>query len=168
MKMIVAADKNWGIGYKNKLLAKIPKDMEFFRKTTLNNIVVMGRTTLESLPNKLPLRNRVNIVFSKDKNYEVDGAYVVHNKTELFDLLYNTLFLENTDNVYVIGGASIYNLMLDDCDIALVTRILDTFQADTFIPNLDILPNWELIDSSEIIESNSFNFNFCTYKNNNI
>lgn len=71
MNIIVAVDKNWAIGKENKLLVSIPADMKFFRSTTTGKVVVMGRKTLESFPNGLPLKNRTNIVLTKDKNYKV-------------------------------------------------------------------------------------------------
>ena len=74
MNLIVAADKNWGIGKDNKLLVSIPSDMKFFRQETMGKVVVMGRKTLESFPNGLPLKNRTNVVLTSDKNYQVKDA----------------------------------------------------------------------------------------------
>ena len=74
MNIIVAADKNWGIGKDNKLLVSIPADMKMFREETSGKVVVMGRKTLESFPNGLPLKNRVNIVITKNKDYDAKGA----------------------------------------------------------------------------------------------
>ena len=79
MNIIVAVDKNWAIGKENKLLVSIPADMKFFRSTTTGKVVVMGRKTLESFPNGLPLKNRTNIVLTKDKNYKVKDAIIVHS-----------------------------------------------------------------------------------------
>ena len=87
MKAIVAADRNWGIGYQNRLLVSIPSDMKFFRQTTTGHVVVMGRKTLESFPNGLPLKNRVNIVLTKNKNYQVKDAVIVHSEEELLEEL---------------------------------------------------------------------------------
>ena len=85
MKAILSADKNWGIGYQNKLLVSIPSDMKFFRETTTGNVVVMGRKTLESFPNGLPLKNRVNIVLTGNQSYQVKDAVIVHSQDELSD-----------------------------------------------------------------------------------
>ena len=82
MNIIVAVDKNWAIGKENKLLVSIPADMKFFRSTTTGKVVVMGRKTLESFPNGLPLKNRTNIVLTKDKNYKVKDAIIVHSIEE--------------------------------------------------------------------------------------
>ena len=79
MNLIVAADKNWGIGKDNKLLVSIPSDMKFFRQETMGKVVVMGRKTLESFPNGLPLKNRTNVVLTSDKNYQVKDAVIVHS-----------------------------------------------------------------------------------------
>ena len=87
MNLIAAVDKNWGIGLKNKLLVSIPDDMKFFRQTTTGKVVVMGRKTLESFPGGKPLKNRVNIVMTRDKDYRADGAVVVHDLDELHEEL---------------------------------------------------------------------------------
>ena len=87
MNLIAAVDKNWAIGLNNKLLVSIPEDMKFFRKTTTGKVVVMGRKTLESFPNGLPLKNRVNIVLTSDKNYKVKDAIIVHSMDELLEEL---------------------------------------------------------------------------------
>ena len=85
MNVIVAADKNWGIGKNNQLLVSIPADMKFFRTTTTGKVVIMGRKTLESFPGGLPLKNRVNIVITRDKNYKVKDAVVVHSIEEALE-----------------------------------------------------------------------------------
>ena len=79
MNIIVAVDKNWAIGFENKLLNSIPEDMKFFRETTTGKVVIMGRKTLESFPNGLPLKKRVNIVITRDKNFFVKDAVIVHS-----------------------------------------------------------------------------------------
>ena len=85
MNLIVAADKNWGIGKDNKLLVSIPSDMKFFRQETMGKVVVMGRKTLESFPNGLPLKNRTNVVLTSDKNYQVKDAVIVHSIDEVLE-----------------------------------------------------------------------------------
>ena len=103
MKAILAADKNWGIGYNNKLLVSIPSDMKFFRQTTTGKVVVMGRKTLESFPNGLPLKNRTNIVLTGNSEYKVKDAVIVHSKEELM----KELEKYDTEDIYVIGGESV-------------------------------------------------------------
>ncbi len=108
MKLIASADKNWGIGFKNKLLVSIPTDMKFFRQTTTGKVVVMGRKTLESFPNGLPLKNRTNIVLTGNKDYRVKDAVIVHTLEELQEELKRY----QSDDIYVIGGERIYRQLL--------------------------------------------------------
>ena len=121
MQAIVAADNNWGIGYQNRLLVSIPSDMKFFRQKTTGNVVVMGRKTLESFPNGLPLKNRVNIVLTKNKNYQVKDAVIVHSIDELLEELKSYKEAEEQgllvrlpckvgDDVYIIPSPPIYGL----------------------------------------------------------
>ena len=144
MNIIVAVDKNWAIGKDNKLLVSIPADMKFFRETTKGNIVVMGRKTLESFPQGQPLQKRVNIVISSNPDYQVKGAVVVHSVEEALEEC-----KKYEGEVYVIGGESIYRAMLPYCDTALVTKIDHAYAADTYFPNLDEDPEWELTGETE-------------------
>lgn len=160
MKIIVAADKNWGIGVNNNLLVSIPADMKFFRETTTGNVVVMGRKTLESFPNGLPLKNRVNVVLTKDVNYQVKGAIIVHSMDELKEALKDY----DSDNVYVIGGATIYEQLLDYCDTAYVTKIDYSYEADVYFPNLDEKQEWEMVEESEEQTYFDLEYTFTTYK----
>ena len=145
MKAILAADKNWGIGYNNHLLVSIPSDMKFFRQTTTGKVVVMGRKTLESFPNGMPLKNRTNIVLSGNQNYQVKDAVVVHSEDELMEELEKY----DTDDIFVIGGESVYRMMLPHCDTVYVTKIDRAFQADTFFPDLDEMDEWVMTEESE-------------------
>ena len=158
MKAILAADKNWGIGYNNHLLVSIPSDMKFFRQTTTGKVVVMGRKTLESFPNGMPLKNRINIVLTGNQNYQVKDAVVVHSEDELLDELKKY----DTDDIYVIGGESVYRMMLPYCDTVYVTKINRAFQADTFFPDLDEMDEWEMTEESE--EQTCFDLEFCFTK----
>lgn len=144
MNIIVAVDKNWGIGLNNKLLVSIPSDMKFFRAQTTGKVVVMGRKTLESFPNKMPLKNRTNIVLTRDRNYQVKGAVIVHSQEELEE----QLKAYQDESIYVIGGESVYRMMLPLCDTAHVTRIDYAYHADTYFPNLDKHSDWEITASS--------------------
>ena len=145
MNLIVAVDKNWGIGYQNKLLISIPDDMKFFRETTSGNVVIMGKKTLLSFPNGRPLKNRENIVITHDKNFECDGATIVHSIEEALEAAKKF----DTKNIYVIGGGSIYDQMLPYVDTAYVTYIDFAYQADTRFPNLDENDEWKLVEESE-------------------
>lgn len=161
MNLIVAVDNNWAIGNKGELLVSIPEDMKFFRKVTMGNVVILGRKTLAGFPNGLPLKGRDNIIFSKNPNYKVDGATVVHSKEELLEELKNY----NDKEIYVIGGGSIYEMLLPYCKYAYVTKIDYKYEADTFFPNLDSLDNWKLIEESD--ENTYFSIEYYFYKYEN-
>lgn len=158
MNLIVAADANWGIGLNNKLLVSIPSDMKFFRQTTTGKVIVMGKKTLESFPNGLPLAKRTNIVLTGDTSYEAKGAVIVHSIPELLEELKKY----NSEDIFVVGGGTVYEQLLPYCDTAYVTKIDFTYQADTFFPNLDELPDWEMTDSSE--EQTCFDLEFAFTK----
>ena len=145
MNIIVAVDRNWAIGYKNKLLVSIPADMKFFRSTTTGKVVVMGRKTLESFPNGLPLKNRINIVLTANREFKVKDAIICNSVEELLEELKKY----DSDDNYVIGGDSIYHQMLPYCNVAHVTKIDHAYEADTWFPNLDELPEWEITADSE-------------------
>lgn len=145
MNLIVAVDENWAIGKDNKLLVSIPSDMKFFRQTTTGKVVVMGRKTLESFPNGLPLKNRTNIVLTRSRDYKVKDAVMVHSVPELLAELEKY----NSEDVYVIGGDSVYRELLPYCDTAHVTKISHAYEADAYFPNLDAMEEWEVTGESE-------------------
>lgn len=145
MNLIVAVDKNWAIGNQNRLLVSIPADMKFFRETTMNKVVVLGRKTLESFPNGLPLKKRTNIVITRDKNYQVKDAIVVHSVEEAL----KELEKYSEEEIYVIGGESIYRQMLPYCKVAHVTKVNHAYEADTYFPNLDEKDEWVVTGVSE-------------------
>lgn len=159
MKLIVNVDKNWGIGYQGSLLKHIREDMKFFRETTTGNVVVMGRKTLESFPGGLPLKNRVNIVITGNKDFTAEGAVIVHSVEEA--LTESQKY--DSDSIYVIGGETIYRQMLPYCDTAHVTKMDAAFTADTWLPNLDEDPQWQLADASETKVHEDIEFRFLTY-----
>ena len=145
MNVILSADKNWAIGFKNQLLTRIPADMKQFRAKTEGAVVVMGRKTLNSLPGGRPLGDRTNIVLTKNPNLKVPGGIVVHSVAQLLEVLQD---YENQE-VYVIGGGKIYQLLLPYCDTAYITKIDRAFQADTYFPNLDESDEWKQVSVSE-------------------
>ena len=145
MKMNVAVDKNWGIGKNNDLLVSIPADMKMFRTETSGKVVVMGRKTLESFPGGQPLKNRTNIVLSGNPDYQVKGAIVVHSLPELLEEIKKY----PKDQVYCIGGDSVYKMLLPYCDTAQVTKIDFAYEADRYFPNLDEMPQWQVAAESE-------------------
>lgn len=145
MNAIVAVDSNWAIGNKGQLLISIPADMKMFRQETTGKVIVLGRKTIETFPNARPLPNRVNIVMSTNKDYNVDGATVVHDVDELLEVLKQY----DSKDVYIIGGDSVYRQMLPYCDTVHVTKIDREYEADAFFPNLDEMPEWQVTASSE-------------------
>lgn len=160
MNLIVAVDRNWAIGNQNKLLVSIPADMKFFRETTTGKVVVMGRKTLESFPGGQPLKNRTNIVLTKDKNYQVKGAIVVHSLEELL----KELDQYPDESIFVIGGESVYRMMLPYCTDAYITRIDHAYAADTFFPNLDEDEEWVLEGETEEQTYFDLEYVFTKYK----
>lgn len=145
MNAIVAVDKNWAIGYKGKLLVSIPNDMKMFREETTGKVVVLGRKTLATFPNGLPLKNRTNIVLTKDMDFKAGEAIIVHSVDELLEELKNY----NTEDVYIIGGDSVYKQMLPYVDVCHVTKIEHAYEADTYFPNLEKDTEWEMVKESD-------------------
>ncbi|MEE1087074.1 MAG: dihydrofolate reductase [Schaedlerella sp.] len=160
MKLIAAVDSNWGIGNKNKLLVSIPADMKQFRERTTGHVVVMGRKTLESFPGGSPLKNRTNIVLTSNKSYKAKGAITVHTEKALLELLKEY----DSDDIYVIGGGSIYQMLLPYCDTAYITKIDHAYQADTYFPNLDKMDGWSMTKVSEEQTCFDLEYFFAEYK----
>lgn len=163
MNLIVAVDKNWAIGYKGKLLISIPEDMKFFRETTTGHTVVMGKNTLLSFPNSKPLKNRNNIVIALEKGFTVEGATTVYSIEEALEEVKKY----DSDDVYVIGGGSIYKQLLPYCDKAYITYIDHSYSADTFFPNLDEDDEWEITSESEEQTYFDIEYFFRTYERKN-
>lgn len=160
MKLIVAVDKNWAIGYNNNLLVRIPDDMKQFREKTTGNVVIMGRKTLESFPNARPLKDRVNIVITSNENYQAGDAIIVHSIEEAVAEAQKY----NTENVFVIGGGSVYKDMLQYCDTAYVTYIDHAYAADTFFPSLDASDEWYVAEESDENTYFDLEYYYRTYK----
>ena len=159
---ILNCDKHFGIGKKNGLLFSLPKDMGFFRKTTLNHIVCMGENTLLSFPKSKPLPNRTNVVLSSDPTHNYEGVINVHSFDEFL------LFIKEKsqkEDVYIIGGASIYNQTLDYVDKVLLTKVDADGQAEVFFNNLDENKNFSLVEESASITDGNFKIKFLTYIN---
>lgn len=159
MNVIVAVDNNWAIGNKGQLLVSIPNDHKNFRLTTTGKVVVLGRKTMDTFPQGQPLKNRTNIILSRDENYKVNGAIVVHSIEELLEELKKY----PTEDVYIIGGDSIYKQMIDYCDTAIVTKIDHNYEADAYFPNLDKDESWEIVSESEEETYFDLEYQFITY-----
>lgn len=163
LKQIVATDENWGIGRKNRLLFSIPEDMKFFKDTTSGKTVVMGYNTLLSLPGGLPLKNRLNIILSSKENLLVKDAVVCRSLDQLGALL--SWFCH--DEVFVIGGHSVYRQMLPYSAVAFVTKVAADGSADRFYPDMDSEAGWELRRQSKEKQHEGLRFRFCDYVNRN-
>lgn len=159
MRAIFHTDSEWGIGKKNGLMFRLPEDMKFFRETTTGKIVVMGLNTLRSFPGGKPLKNRVNIVLSPEPLEE--DVIRASNLNELFEILKNY----PEDDVFVVGGASVYRLLLPYCSEVFVTKVHERGGADVFVPNLDEDKNFALEAESETIPDAGHFISFCRYKN---
>lgn len=160
MKLIVAVDANWGIGCKNELLVRIPSDQRFFRETTTGNVVVMGRKTLESFPGGKPLKDRVNIVLTKENRSGEYGEVIVHSIEEAMEEIKK--YPEKI--IYIIGGETIYRQFLPFCDVAYVTKIDHAYEADAYFPNLDEDSEWKLAEESEEQTYFDITYTFARYE----
>lgn len=163
MQLIVAVDENWAIGNKNNLLVSIPEDHKFFRQITMGHVVVLGRKTLEGFPGGLPLKGRTNIILTHDPDFEAKDAVIVHSKEELLEKLADY----DSDDIFVIGGESIYQMMYEYCDTAHVTKIHYSYQADKYFPNLDKMDNWVITGESDEQTYFDLEYYFYRYENKN-
>ena len=159
IRAIVHADKEWGIGKNNDMMFSLPKDMKFFRETTLGHTVVMGGNTLRSFPNAKPLKNRENIVLSRGQVQ--DDCVIVRTYDELFIKLKE----RKNQEIYIIGGGEIYKTLLPYCDEVLVTKVDAIGGASVFFPNLDELKNFVCVYESDEMDDNGYTIRFTTYKN---
>ena len=162
MNIIAAVDKHWAIGNRGKLLVTIPDDQKLFREETKGKVIVMGRKTLESFPNGLPLKNRVNVVITKDKEYNVKDAIICHSIEEALEVLKQY----NDEDIYVIGGESVYRQFLPYCSVAHVTKINYSYDADTYFPNLDEMDEWTIEESSDERTYFDLEYKFVRYERN--
>ncbi len=161
MDIIVCTDKNNGIGKDGGLLFRIPEDMAYFRRMTVNKTVIVGRKTLESLPGGRPLENRRNIVLTRNRDRVPDGADAVSSIDELKRAI-------GSDKAFVIGGESIYAMLLDYCERAYVTEVEACGNADRFFPDIRSMPNWRLAEQGEEREHGGLKYRFNVYKNHSI
>lgn len=140
---IVAVNEDWGIGYNNDLLEHIPADLKFFKENTVNKIVIMGKKTWDSLPNK-PLPNRINVIIDYDYVYEIinkggQPSIIKCNMEHCIQGITNS----RDQDMFIIGGGSIYRQLLPYCDRVYVTKIYKKHEnVDTYFPNLDEMDCW--------------------------
>lgn len=159
---ILNCDKEYGIGKKNGLLFSLKEDMAFFRRTTLNHVVAMGENTLLSFPNQKPLKNRTNIVLSADKDHNYEGVVNVHSFEEFLKIV--AKYAQNED-VYIIGGASMYRQTLEYVDFVYLTKVDAVGGAEVFFVNIDADPRFEVISESEPIQDGDYKIKFVIYRN---
>lgn len=164
MKIIVAVDLNWGIGYKGGLLQRIPEDMRFFKQMTSDKVVVMGNETFNSLPGREPLKNRTNIVLSNNESFYHEKVIICRSLTALGDELKKY----RSEDIFVIGGESVYTQLLPYCAEAYITKINKIYQADKYFTDLDRDENWQLISAGNSLNHNDIQFAFCKYVNNRV
>jgi len=160
LSIIVAHDKNNGIGFETKIPWYIPDDFRWFKRQTTGKIVVMGTTTYFSLPDKSrPLPNRENYILCNECEYHEqiknEGAHFFTSLEDVID------FSEGKD-VFIIGGASIYKQFIDYTDYLYITKIDNDFKCDTFFPTIDY-SKWEHVYKGENIEHEDYTYNFNFY-----
>ena len=163
MNIIAAADINWGIGKDNRLLEHIPEDMKFFRETTSGKAVIMGKNTFLSFPNQKPLPKRLNIVLTHDKTFAPEGVVVCDDMEKAIEIAKESYADED---IFFIGGESVYNEAEKYCDTAYITKIDFAFDADRFILNFDEKDNWEIKNENMMKTEKGLYITFVTYKKN--
>lgn len=159
---IVHVDKQWGIGKGNDMMFSLPKDMKFFRETTMGHTVVMGGNTLRSFPGQKPLKNRVNIVLSRGQVR--DDCVIVRS----YEALKTAIKNREDEDVFVIGGGEVYKELLPYCHGAYVTKVDAIGGAEVFFPNLDQHPDFVCVDEGEPIDDNGLTIRFTKYENKNV
>ena len=161
---ILNCDKEYGIGKKNGLLFELKEDMRYFRKTTLNHVVAMGENTLLSFPNQKPLKNRTNIVLSSDFTHNYEDVINVHDFQQFLNVVDN---YSKKEDVYIIGGASMYRQMLPYVDYVYLTKVDAVGHAEVFFVNIDEDENFEVVSESDPVQDGDYTIKFVVYKNKN-
>lgn len=160
MNLIAAVDRNWAIGNRGQLLVRIPNDHRMFRQETLDKVVVYGRKTLETFPLSQPLDRRENIILSTNPELKVRNAQVAHSIEELLEICSRY----PSEEIYIIGGASVYRQMLPYCDTAHITKIDYAYEADAWFPDLDADPGWEITADSDEMTYFDIPYQFLKYE----
>ena len=157
MELIVAVYDDWGIGADGTQPVALSADRKFFRETTRGAMVIVGRRTVADFPGQKPLPGRVNVVLTRSVG-EIPGFAVCNSPEEAAELA------KTAERAMVIGGGSIYRQMLPMCDKAYVTKVHTTPESDTFFPNLDEDPAWELKQVLQSGEENGISYEMCLYE----
>lgn len=156
MELIVAVDKNWAIGKDGDQLVYIPEDLKRFKALTMGHPVILGRKTLATFPGGRPLKGRRNLILSRNPDFCPEGAQVYADPA--------ALLADTPEDSFVIGGASVYSLLVDACDIAHVTKIDAEFPADAWFPNLDEREDWKLAEKEGPHSFEGLTYDYLTYK----
>ena len=164
MKLIVATEKNWGIGKDNQLLVHLPGDLKYFKEKTTDKVVIMGRKTLQSLPGGRPLPKRTNVVVSRNPEFQPEGCVMASTTEEAVKKALALAGEGGSDDLMVIGGASIYEQLLPQSDTCYVTRIDAAFASDCSFPNLDEDPEFTKVWESPVQEENVVTYRFTEYR----
>ncbi len=162
MNCIVVADRNWAIGCDGGLLFSLPTDMKRFRALTLGGTVILGRKTLDSFPGGRPLPQRRNIVITHNVDFDRQGVEIVSSPQAALEAAADV----PPEKLWVIGGSSVYTALLSRCSRVYLTKVdAAAPEADTFFPNLDKLPGWQVEATSEPVEENGVTYRFIDYVN---
>ncbi len=165
MEIIVAVDKNWGIGYHGDLQVRNSEDLKRFKEITTDNIIVLGAKTLETFPGAKPLPNRINIILNdQEEAKEFDGNYIVNSFEESVNKIKEIKKVFPAKQVYIAGGESVYKQFLDYSHMAIVTKWDFEEDTDAYFPNLDELENWSIY-SEQNIKNDEGNYIVSTYVN---
>ena len=157
MKVIAAVDENWAIGRNGDQLIYISEDLKHFKALTTGHPVILGRKTLATFPGGRPLKGRRNLILSRDPGFAPPEAEVFSSLEELLAAA--------PQDAFVIGGASVYQALLDRCDTACITRIEAAFPgADCWFPNLDERPEWKIAEERPVLEEKGVRFRYVTYE----
>lgn len=158
MKAIVVVDENWSIGKDGGLLVHLSGDLKYFKQRTIGKTIVIGRKTLESFPGAKPLPGRPNLVLTRNPEYKPEGVQVFGSKEQLMEYIG-----DDTEDIFICGGANVYEQFLEDCDTFYVTKIYDSFPADRSFPNLDERDDMEITWESEEQEEKGIRYQFFEY-----
>jgi dihydrofolate reductase len=164
MNAIAAADRNWAIGKDGGMLYRLPLDLKYFAGKTKGKVLVMGRATLDSFPGGKPLPNRHHIVLSRNLEFARDGVQVVSSVQALSQAISEY----RPEDVMLLGGDSVYRLLIDCCELAYVTRVDARAPADSFFPNLDTRRHWQLVSCEDPALDNGYLIRFCVYRNHRV
>ena len=154
MEAIVCVSENWGIGLDGDLLFHISADLKRFKELTVGKTVILGSRTLKTFPGGKPLPNRRSIILTRSET-PIEGAELAHSRQDAIDLA--------GSDAIVIGGASIYTLLLPYCDRVRVTKVFASPKADSYFPNLDNHPDWRVESAGEVQEENGLKFQYIDY-----